>query len=124
MNDSVGSFIFKDDLRIESNLDNENENTLSVLLDKTREEILTIKKEILSLSERLTERKKIEASIIERLEEYISPKVEIKLESPTITEANTTTEQIEFMFNLFHGRRDAFAVRKIRKELSQINLMV
>lgn len=58
MNDSVGSFIFKDDLRIESNLDNENENTLSVLLDKTREEILTIKKEILSLSERLTERKK------------------------------------------------------------------
>ena len=42
MNDSVGSFIFKDDLRIESNLDNENENTLSVLLDKTREEILTM----------------------------------------------------------------------------------
>ena len=116
MNDSAGSFIFKDDLLIESNLDNENENTLSVLLDKTREEILTIKKEILSLSERLTERKKIEASIIERLEEYISPKVEIKLESPTITEANTTTEQIEFMFNLFHGRRDAFAVRKIRKD--------
>ncbi len=58
MNDSVGSFIFKDDLRIESNLDNENENTLSVLLDKTHEEILTIKKEILSLSERLTERKR------------------------------------------------------------------
>ena len=58
MNDSAGSFIFKDDLLIESNLDNENENTLSVLLDKTREEILTIKKEILSLSERLTERKK------------------------------------------------------------------
>ena len=40
MNDSAGSFIFKDDLLIESNLDNENENTLSVLLDKTREEIL------------------------------------------------------------------------------------
>lgn len=58
MNDSAGSFIFKDDLHIESNLDNENENTLSVLLDKTREEILTIKKEILSLSERLTERKR------------------------------------------------------------------
>ncbi len=115
MSDIKETFIFRDDLHIESSFDKEDEASLSALLDDTEKEILSIKEEILTLSKHLEEKQKKEISIKERLEKFTSPKLEIKLNTPTISEANTSREQIEFMFNLFHGRRDTFATRGLNK---------
>ncbi len=113
-------FVFHDELHIESALDREDEATLSALLNETQNDILSLKEEILTLSKQLEEKEKKQDSIKEQLEKYNSPKLEIQLKSPLISEANTSREQIEFMFNLFHGRRDAFAVRKLNKDKTGI----
>lgn len=56
MKEKAASFIFKDDLHIESPLESENEKTLSELLSKTEKEILSLKAQILDLTNALCEK--------------------------------------------------------------------
>lgn len=120
MKDRTGSFIFKDDLHIESSLESENEESLSALLLEADRDILSLKSQILDLTNALSEKEKRKASIAEKLESLTSPKLEIKLNEPALHPGATTAERIEFLFELFHGRRDAYATRYLKKEENRI----
>ncbi len=120
MEEKAGSFIFKDDLHIESSLESENEESLSELLSKAENEILSLKTQILDLTNALSEKEKQKASIAEKLESLTSTKLEIKLNEPALHPGATTAERIEFLFELFHGRRDAYATRYLKKEENRI----
>lgn len=120
MKDKAGSFIFKDDLHIESSLERENDESLSALLLEADRDILSLKAQILDLTNALSEKEKQKASIAEKLESLTSPKLEIKLNEPALHPGATTAERIEFLFELFHGRRDAYATRYLKKEENRI----
>lgn len=120
MKEKAGSFIFKDDLHIESSLESENKESLSALLTKAEKDILSLKAQILDLTNALSEKEKQKASIAEKLENLTSPKLEIKLNEPAIHPGATTAERIELLFELFHGRRDAYATRYLKKEENRI----
>ncbi len=120
MKEKADAFIFKDDLHIECSLDDENEESLSGMLSGIDSEILSLKAQILDLTNALDEKERRKASISDRLEKLTSPKLEIKLNEPSIHPGATVEERIAFMFDLFHGRRDAYATRYLKKEEDRI----
>lgn len=120
MKENGETFIFKDDLHIESSLSDESGETLLKLLSKTDSEILSIKSRILELNNELAEKVKERASIAEKLHPLEEPKMEIRLNEPSIHPGASTEERVNFLFNLFHGRRDVYATRYLKKDEDRI----
>jgi hypothetical protein len=110
----LDSFIFKDDLHIESSKDSTSEEVLTQQLSETEAEILAIKSRILDLKTELEEKEIQKAKISEELEKIGSSRVDIKLNEPKILPTSSALERITFVFNLFHGRRDVYAERASR----------
>ena len=110
------AFIFRDDLHIESTLENDDEASLRQGIEETENEIQSLKAEIYELSQHLAEKEKRKAALSENLEKFTSPKLEIKLLPPRIHPGASTEERVALAFSLFHGRRDAYAARYIRKD--------
>lgn len=103
MKEMTGSFIFKDDLHIESSLESSNEESLSELLRKAEKDILSLKTQILDLTNALSEKEKQKASIAEKLESLTSPKLEIKLNEPALHPGN-------------NGRKNRISVRTLPRK--------
>lgn len=119
-------FIFKDDLHIVSQQQTQNgepqsEESLIQQLSETEDEIYTIKTQILDLKTKLEEKEKQTTKIKDRLEQIIIPKAEIQLNEPKILPTSSALERINFVFNLFQGRRDVYAERALRKDKKTIS---
>ncbi len=126
MENTSESFIFKDDLHIASqqqtqNGEPQNEESLTQQLSETEDEIYAIKTQILDLKTKLEEKEKQTAKIKDRLEQIITPKAEIQLNEPKILPTSSAIERINFVFNLFQGRRDVYAERALRKDKKTIS---
>ena len=115
------AFIFKDDLNIEGPQDNSSEESLTQQISEKEAEILAIKSQILDLKTKLEEKETQRAKINERLEKLVSPKRDIQLNEPKILPTSSVLERINFVFNLFHGRRDVYAERALRKDKQTIS---
>ena len=120
MKDRADAFRFRDDLHIESSLESETEESLSKLLDETDKDILSIKAQILDLTDALGEKEKKKEALSKKLESMTLPKLEIKLNAPAIHPGASAVERTAFLFNLFRGRRDAYATRYLKKENDSI----
>ena len=114
-------FIFKDDLHIEGSKDSTSEETLTQQLSETEAEMVAIKSRILDLKTELEEKEIQKAKISEELEKIRSSRVDIKLNEPKILPTSSALERITFVFNLFHGRRDVYAERALRKDKQTIS---
>lgn len=122
MYDVDDSFTFIDDLHIEStsfSLENE-ESLVSSLIDIDGK-IQDLGNEIIALQGRISELKQRKSSILGCLERISPSKIEIRLGEPSLSMQASPREKANFLFELFHGRRDVYAVRNWNEKTSKVS---
>lgn len=111
----MDGFVFVKDLEIlrEGSLfAEETEESIRSVIVETDKSIDEIKEQILKLSETLTDLKEKRESFSKKLESYSRDYAEIELQVPFLSKAAGVEEKTRFLFDLFHGRRDVYAVRR------------
>lgn len=94
----------------------EDRDSLALKLNKINSSISSLKENILNLEKELAEKEKEHKEILSKLEEVDFPKLEIQLREPTITKSDDVSDKANFLFDLFHGRRDVYASRRWDKK--------
>lgn len=120
MYDVDASFTFIDDLHIEgSSFSLESEESLVSSLIDVDDKIQDIGNEIVALQRRISELEQRKSSIQGRLERISSSRVEIRLGESSLSMQASPSEKANFLFELFHGRRDVYAVRNWNEKTSK-----
>lgn len=112
MYDVDASFTFIDDLHIESSSHSlESEESLTASLVDIDSKIQGLGNEIIALQRRISELEQRKSSIQSCFERISSSKIEIRLGKPSLYMQASPSEKANFLFELFHGRRDVYAIR-------------
>lgn len=120
MYDVDASFTFIDDLHIEgSSFSLESEESLVSSLIDVDDKIQDIGNEIVALQRRISELEQRKSSIQGRLERISSSRVEIRLGESSLSMQASPSEKANFLFELFHGRRDVYAERNWNEKTSK-----
>lgn len=90
----------------------ETEASLQADIAATDKLINEVSEQILNLSGHLEELKRKKEVLQKKIDSFSKSYTEIQLGTPLLTKASSIDEKILFLFDLFHGRRDVYAVRK------------
>lgn len=107
-------FVFVGDLEIVkggSLFEEETEESLKSNLEDTDKAIDELKEQVLKLSGQLSDLEKRREGLTKKLNALSRNYMEIQPGTPLLTKAASVDEKSLFLFELFHGRHDVFAVR-------------
>ena len=99
----------------------ETEASLQAGLAATDKSINEVSEQILNLTDHLEELKRKREVLQKKIESFSKSYAEIQLGTPLLTKASSIDEKILFLFDLFHGRRDVYAVRRWNEKTGKVS---
>lgn len=99
----------------------ETEASLQADIAATDKLIDEVSEQILNLSGHLEELKRKKEVLQKKIDSFSKSYTEIQLGTPILTKASSIDEKILFLFDLFHGRRDVYAVRKWNEKTGKVS---
>ena len=99
----------------------ETETSLQAGLAATDKSINEVSEQILNLTDHLEELKRKREVLQKKIESFSKSYAEIQLGTPLLTKASSIDEKILFLFDLFHGRRDVYAVRRWNEKTGKVS---
>lgn len=117
-------FIFVGDLEIHKEgtlFEEETEESLKVSIAEIEKTVSEIREQILSLSGQLSDLENRREDLTKRLSTLSRKYSDIQLGTPLLTKAASVDEKAQFLFELFHGRRDVYAVRRWNAKTGKVS---